>query len=417
MDGRRKVLVLGGGAAGFFAAIRAATLAPEAEVVLLEAAAAPLQKVRISGGGRCNVTHHQFDAAQLVTRYPRGAKELRGPLSRFGPRETMAWFESRGVRLKVEPDGRVFPTSDDSATIVDALLEAAREVGVVVRTHATARAAERTARGLRATLKDGTTLDVDALVLATGSNPNGWALARSLGHTIVPPVPSLFSLDVKDARLDGLAGVSVPRARVRAEFPDGARHEQEGALLVTHWGLSAHAVLRLSAWGAREFAAHGYHAKLVIDWLPDVSDEELRRRAAAARGDHPRATVGAHALAPELPRRLWERLVVAAGGDPAIRWAEVPGRGVQRLVDEVKRGAYASSGKGPFREEFVTAGGVERREVDWRTMESRLVPGLFFAGETLDVDALTGGFNLQNAWTTGWLAGAGAAERMQRAEP
>ena len=402
------LVVLGGGAAGFFGALRAAELAPHARVVLLEAAASPLQKVRISGGGRCNVTQHQFDPAVLVTRYPRGAKELRGPLSRFGPRETMAWFEQHGVALKVERDGRVFPTTDDSDTIVECLLRAARERGVEVRTHATVRQATR---DLRLTLKDGSTLEAAALLLATGSNPHGLALAGSLGHTVVPGVPSLFTFEVKDPRIEGLAGVAVERVRARALFPDGARIEQEGPLLVTHWGLSAHAVLRLSAWGAREFAANGYRARLVVDFLPDLKDDEVRARCEALRRDHARATVGAHSAAPELARRLWERLVVAAGGDPEFRWSDVPNRGIQKLVDQLKRAEFEVTGKGPFKEEFVTAGGVDRREVDWRTMESRACPGLYLAGEVLDVDALTGGYNLQNAWTTGWLAGEGMAQR------
>lgn len=405
-------MVLGGGAAGFFAAIRAAELAPDAKVVLLEAAARPLQKVRISGGGRCNVTHHQFDPAVLVTKYPRGAKELRGVLTRFGPKDTMAWFEAHGVALKTEADGRVFPTTDDSDTICSCLERVAKERGVEVRTHATVRAATRSAEGFRFDLKDGSTLDARALIVATGSNPQGLALAREMGHVIVPPVPSLFTFNVQDPRIDGLAGVSVPHVRARAVFASGAKLEQEGPLLVTHWGFSAHAVLRLSAWGAREFAESGYRAKLVLDLVPEAKDEALRAKCEEMRRDSPRATVGAHGVAPDVPRRLWERLVVAAGGEPDFRWADVPNRAIQKLVDQLKRAEFEVTGKGPFREEFVTAGGVDRREVDWKTMESRLAPGLFFAGEVLDVDALTGGFNLQNAWSTGWLAGAGAAARL-----
>ena len=412
----RVLLVLGGGAAGFFGALRAAELAPHARVVLLEAAAQPLQKVRISGGGRCNVTHHPFDPALALSKYPRGAKELRGVLSRFGAPQTMAWFEAQGVKLKVERDGRVFPATDDSETICAALLAAAKEKAVEVRTHMTARALERAEGGLRATLKDGSTLDAAAVLLATGSNPQGLALARALGHAVVPGVPSLFTFNVRDERIDGLAGVSVEKVRARATTPDGQGFEQEGPLLVTHWGLSAHAVLRLSAWGARSFAASGYKARLVVDFLPDVKEDALRARCDALRREQARGTVGAHSAAPELPRRLWERLLVAAGGDPEIRWSDVPNRGIQKLLDQLKRAEFQVDGKGPFREEFVTAGGVERKEVDWRTMESRVCPGLFLAGEALDVDALTGGFNLQNAWSTGWLAGEGMARRVADAQ-
>lgn len=403
----RPIVVLGGGAAGFFAAIRARGLSPGTPVLLLEATSTPLQKVRISGGGRCNVTHHQFDPAVLVTKYPRGAKELRGVLARFGPRDTMAWFEARGVALKTEPDGRVFPTTDDSETICQALVRAAEKAGVEVRTNATV---TRATRELQLTLKDGSTIDAAALCIATGSNPRGLDLARGLGHAIVPPVPSLFTFEVKDERLDGLAGVSVPQVKAKA-LVGGQAFEQEGPLLVTHWGLSAHAVLRLSAWAAREFHDAGYRAELVVDLVPDIKEDALRRTADLAREMYGRSTLAAHPLADGVPRRLWERLVVAAGGASDMRWAEVPKRGVNQLIEQLKRARFQVIGKGPFKEEFVTAGGVLRSEVDWRTMESKLVPGLFFAGEALDVDALTGGFNLQNAWSTGWTAGGGMAAR------
>lgn len=408
------IVVLGGGAAGYFGAIHAARGAPQARVILLEAARAPLQKVRISGGGRCNVTHHLFDVASFVTRYPRGAKELRGVLARFGPRDTMQWFEARGVPLKTEQDGRVFPTSDDSASITDALEQAAAEARVDVRLSATVADATQDGERIRLRLKDGEEIVADAFLIATGSNPHGLALAQKLGHTAVPGVPSLFTFEVQDPRIDGLAGVSVERVRARLRTPDGESFEQEGPLLVTHWGLSAHAVLRLSAWAARSMHASGYKGVLIIDWLPDVKEDELRRRCEEARVDLARATIGARSVAPELPRRLWERLVEHAGGDLQMRWAEVPKRGVHKLVEELKRSSFDVQGKGPFREEFVTAGGVARGEVDWRTMASKRVPALFFAGEVLDVDALTGGFNLQNAWSTGHAAGVGMAARVTK---
>lgn len=399
------IVVLGGGAAGYFAAIRAAEEAPDAKVLLLEAAATPLQKVRISGGGRCNVTHHQFDPAILVTKYPRGAKELRGVLSRFGPRDTMQWFEARGVALKTEPDGRVFPITDDSETICACLTVAAEKAGVEVRTHTTI---TRLTRELELTLKGGDSMQASAVLLASGSNPHGLRLAQSVGHTVVPPVPSLFTFEVQDPRIEGLSGISLPHVRAKALVGD-ATIEQEGPLLITHWGFSAHAVLRLSAWGAREFHASGYQAKVVFDLVPGVKEEALRFRAEAMRRERPAATLGANPLVEEVPRRLWERLVEEAGGSPTMRWGDVPNRGMQQIVDELKRATFQVTGKGPFREEFVTAGGVDRKEVDWRTMQSKLVPGLFFAGEVLDVDALTGGYNLQNAWSTGWLAGGGMA--------
>lgn len=402
----QRVVVIGGGAAGYFGAIRAAELG--ARVTLLEAAAAPLQKVRISGGGRCNVTNATTDPAVLAGKYPRGGKEMRGALSRFGPRETTQWFEARGVALKAEPDGRVFPTTDDSETIIACLVREAERLGVEVRTHAKPRAIARAGAAFELALRD-ESLEADGVLLASGSNPQGLALAASLGHTLVPAVPSLFTFEVKDARLDGLAGVAVEHVRAKAVV--GAEtFEQEGPLLITHWGLSAHAVLRLSAWGARAFHDAGYRGRLVVDLLPGVPEPVLRDRIVRLREHQAARTLGAHPLAPEIPRRLWERLVEAAGGDASLRWGEVPNRGVQALLDQLKRATFEINGKGPFREEFVTAGGVDRREIDWRTMESRLAPGFHVAGEALDVDALTGGYNLQCAWTTGWIAGSRLGE-------
>lgn len=401
------LVILGGGAAGFMGAIRAKDLAPHARVILLEATGTTLQKVRISGGGRCNVTHHQFDPAILVTKYPRGAKELRGVLSRFGPRETMQWFESCGVALKTEEDGRVFPVTDDSETICSALSQEAEKLGVEVRTHDTILDASR---ALILTTKSGETIPATAVLLASGSNPKGLEIATKLGHTVIPGVPSLFTFEVQDPRLDGLAGVAVPHVRAKAVVA-GKTFEQEGPLLVTHWGFSAHAVLRLSAWAAREFHEAGYRARIVLDLVPDLTEDRLRQQAEVLRNLRGAGTIGAHPLTDAVPRRLWERLVVAAGGETDMRWAEVPKRGVNQLIDELKRATFEVTGKGPFKEEFVTAGGVARGEVDWRRMESKLVPGLHFAGEVLDVDALTGGFNLQNAWSTGWIAGASMAAR------
>ncbi|HVL49431.1 MAG TPA: NAD(P)/FAD-dependent oxidoreductase [Candidatus Thermoplasmatota archaeon] len=407
------VVVVGGGAAGFFGALRAAGLG--ARATLLEAGAEPLAKVAISGGGRCNVTHALHDAAAFVAHYPRGAKELRSVLARFAAKDTMAWFEARGVALKVEADRRVFPVSDDSASIVDALLAEARALDVDVRARARPEAVERDGARFRIALKGGGTIGADRVLLATGSSPAGHALAAKLGHTIVPPVPALFSFVVRDPRLDGLAGLAVPRVRATLAC-DGLKKPvtKEGPLLVTHQGLSAHAVLRLSAAAARELAATRYAAEVAVDFAPDATDDALRLAADAARAANPRGTIGAHAFVDTVPRRLWDRLVAAAGIDPATRWSEVPKKGLHDLVGQLKRARFVVSGRGDFREEIVTAGGVARREVDWTRMESRLVPGLHFAGEILDVDGLTGGFNLQNAWSTGWVAGSAMADPVTR---
>ena len=405
-DGHR-VVVVGGGAAGFFAAITCAETEPAAHVTVLEGGA-PLSKVRISGGGRCNVTHDQPDPALLVEYYPRGAKALRGPLTRFGPRETVAWFQARGVALKTEPDGRMFPTSDDSKTIVDCLLAASRSAGVEVRTKTPASevtASDDGAGGYAAALRSGESLRADRLLLATGGSPAGFRWAAKLGHTVEPPVPSLFTFEIDDPRLSGLAGVSVNVGSVRLE---GSREVHAGPLLVTHWGLSGPAVLKASAWGARLLHDNQYRLGLIVDWLPGLREDEVRDALLAAkRRDARRSVLTTSPL--ELPSRLWRSLARAAGARDDTRWADASKALLAALATELKRGSYAIEGKGVFKEEFVTCGGVRLSEVDFATMESRLRPGLHFAGEILDIDGVTGGFNFQSAWTTGWAAGLALA--------
>ncbi|WMT58855.1 NAD(P)/FAD-dependent oxidoreductase [Truepera radiovictrix] len=404
---RPDALVIGGGAAGVFGALALAEARPGARVVVLERAREALGKVRISGGGRCNVTHHLFDPALLAQGYPRGAKALRGPLSRFGPRETVAWFAARGVALKTEPDGRMFPVTDRSQTIVACLLEAARNAGVEVRTQTAVTAVAQAPGGFRVTLKGGEGIHSPLLLLATGSSPQGHRWAEALGHTVVPPVPSLFTFNVTDPHLAPLAGVSVPDARVRLE---GTKLEQRGPLLLTHWGFSGPAVLKLSAWGARELHARGYQVALRVAWVPE-HPEALRERLRAFKADAPRKLVRAHTPLP-LPARLWAALTARAGVEETRRWAELSNRDLGRLADELGAGRFWVTGKGVFKEEFVTCGGVALGEVDFKTMASRRVPGLYLAGEVLDIDGVTGGFNFQNAWTTGYLAGRAMAEAL-----
>ncbi len=401
-----KIVVVGGGAAGFFGAIAAATN-PHTRVVLLEAGRAPLAKVRISGGGRCNVTHACFDPAVFVQNYPRGNKALRGPFSKFQARDTVEWFARRGVELKTEADGRMFPITDDSATIANCLLEAARNTGVEIRTGTPVERA-RCLLGpqFEIKLKSGEVLQGDRLLLATGSSPQGHRIAKSLGHSIVTPVPSLFTFNLKDERLEGLAGVSVANVRLRLIDKDSGKSsnlEQTGPILVTHWGISGPAVLKLSAWGARFLSDRRYKASLLINWLPQYNPEELRGQLQDMRGKEKKAI--ANSCPFSLPRRLWESLLRAGAIDSQQRWAELSNKSINRLVGELARGEYEIIGKGVFKEEFVTCGGVSLKEVNFKTMESRLCPGLYFAGEVLDIDGVTGGFNFQSAWTTGWLAG------------
>lgn len=398
--------MVGGGAAGFFGAIAAAE--SDCAVTILEAGRTILTKVRISGGGRCNVTHACFDPALLVQHYPRGGKALRGPLTRFQPRDTVAWFEQRGVRLKTEADGRMFPVTDDSATIVDCLVRAALQWGIAIRTGVPAIAVQRREAGFELQLKSGEVVVGDRLLLATGGSPQGYRLARALGHTIVPPVPSLFTFNVRDPRLQDLAGVSVPNAHLRLQFAAKSQLEQSGPLLVTHWGLSGPAVLKLSAWGARLLNENHYRAQLRVNWLPSLKGDAVRLLLLQAKDEMPQRAIAAHCPF-DLPKRLWRSLVSDSGIDSTTRWAELSKQALHRLGQEISDGQFEVCGKGVFKDEFVTCGGVALKEVDFKRMESRLCPGLHLAGEILDIDGVTGGFNFQSAWTTAWIAGRAMA--------
>ena len=397
-----KVCVIGGGAAGFFGAIAAAEAGHD--VTILEASDQVLAKVRISGGGRCNVTHHCFEPAELVNSYPRGGKALRGPFSRFQPEDTVAWFATRGVKLKAESDGRMFPTTDDSATIVECLIGTANELGVHVRRRCAAVSITHQDDRFQLDLKTGEELTVDRILMATGGTRAGHALAAELGHRIVPPVPSLFTFKVSDPRIEDLQGVSTD---VHCQLVvDSAKFRQTGPLLITHWGMSGPAVLKLSAWAARELHRTQYRATLHVNWLDGTSPDEARATLLDFKSANPRKAVDSERPWPDqLPRRLWKSLVDQSVGKQPTRWAELSKKSLQRLVSELVAGQYTVDGKGVFKEEFVTCGGVDLKEVDFRTMESRLCPGLFFAGELLDVDGITGGFNFQNAWSTAWIAG------------
>ena len=413
-----RIIVIGGGAAGFFGAVTCASAHPYAQVTLLEAGRQPLSKVRISGGGRCNVTHACFDPALLVQNYPRGSKALRGAFTRFHAKDTVAWFESQGVKLKTESDGRMFPVTDDSETIVNCLVNAAEDAGVRFRMGTAVKSIEPqhsrlsgeiedtspTPWAFEIELKTGEILRCDRILLATGSNPQGYAIVKALGHKIESPVPSLFTFNIPDPRLQDLAGVSVNNAHLRLPEAGKTLKEQTGPLLITHWGLSGPAVLKLSAWGARFLHDHHYQTPLLVNWLPQYNEETLRQMLLAVKSQLPRRQVTTSCPVP-IPKRLWESLVASVGIGAEERWAEVSKKALNQLIQELIQGQYWIKGKGIFKEEFVTCGGVSLKEVDFKTMESRLVPGLYFAGEILDIDGVTGGFNFQSAWTTGWLAG------------
>lgn len=400
-----KVVVIGGGAAGFFGAINCANTHPHAEVILLEAGQQFLAKVRISGGGRCNVTHACFDSAQFVQNYPRGGKALRGAFSRFQAKDTVEWFTDKGVTLKTEEDGRMFPITDNSETIVNCLIETAKAAGVKIKTQARVTEIKFDSQdennSFEITLKSGEILTADRLLLATGSNPLGYRWAQQLGHKIIPPVPSLFTFNITDERLKDLAGISVNNAKIK--LPK-AKLEQTGPLLITHWGLSGPAVLKLSAWGARFLQDCRYQTSLIINWLPQSNPEVLREELLAVKSQLPHRVVSSSCPV-MIPRRLWKQLTLAVGIDEQKRWGEVSNKVLNQLIPELTQGEYQVNGKGVFKEEFVTCGGVSLKEVNFKTMESRCCPNLFFAGEILDIDGVTGGFNFQSAWTTGWLAG------------
>lgn len=405
-----QVVAIGGGAAGFFGAIACAETNPRTQVTLLEAGRQPLNKVAISGGGRCNVTHACFDPAQLVQNYPRGGKALRGAFSRFQPRDTVAWFAARGVQLKIESDGRMFPVTDDSATIVDCLMQTAKEVGVKLRSGLAVVSIETSPTSqFEIKLKSGQVLSADRLLLATGSNSIGYQIAKSLGHTIEPPVPSLFTFNIPDPKLHELAGVSVENVRVRLQVGGKTQFEQTGPLLVTHWGLSGPAILKLSAWGARVLHDCRYQATLEINWLPQYDRETLRQMLLKVKSQLAHRQISTSCPLP-VTRRFWQYLTARADIAAEDRWAGLSNKALNHLIQELVQGEYQVNGKGVFKEEFVTCGGVNLKEVDFKTMESKVCPNLYFAGEILDIDGVTGGFNFQSAWTTARLAGQAMAK-------
>jgi hypothetical protein len=414
MADKVRVIIIGGGAAGIYAAIACAEkLGHAGEVTVYEATAHPLAKVRVSGGGRCNVTHACFEPRELVKFYPRGGRELLGAFHRWQPRDTVAWFAARGVETKTEEDGRMFPVTDDSATIADCLLRAAQDAGVRLVTSLGVRKVESTGRAeapsFWVTLTDGSEVRCERLLIATGGNRSsaGFTIAEALGHTIEPLVPSLFTFHIDDARLIGLSGVSLEEAVVSVP---GTKLRTSGPLLITHWGLSGPAVLKLSAWGARELADRKYEFPLTVNFAPPHTRETLTQELMKVREKNPRKQLTTWSPLP-MPQRLWERLVTSTGIAASAPWTTVGNAALTTLATQITSAALSVVGKSLFKEEFVTCGGVKLSEVDFRRMESRVCPGLFFAGEVLDIDGVTGGFNFQSAWTTGALAGEAMGER------
>jgi len=400
---KTSVIVIGGGAAGFFAAINCAQLHSDCSVTLLEKTNKLLTKVKVSGGGRCNVTHACFDNSLLVKSYPRGEKELRNVFSRFTTTDTIKWFEKRGVKLNTEPDGRMFPTTDSSETIINCLIREAEKSGVKIKLGVDiSEIIKNTDGSFTLTVNGGGSFTCDKLIIATGGNAKETAYEwlRKLGHSIIKPVPSLFTFNMPGNPLTKLMGVSVPHARVRVA---GTKLETKGALLITHWGMSGPAILKASAWGARQLNDLNYDFTSLINWLPNFSEEQIKEELNTHKKENPSKLI-LNNCPFELPKRLWEYFVNKTEIHPNTRWADLSRQQNNSLVKILLKDEYQVYGKTTFKEEFVTCGGINLKEIDFASMKSKIVPNLYFAGEVIDVDGITGGFNFQNAWSTAWVA-------------
>jgi len=395
------IIIVGGGAGGFFTAINIAEKHPKLKIAILERGKEVLTKVRISGGGRCNVTHACFEPNELVKFYPRGEKELRGPFHQFCSGDTIEWFEKHGVELKIEEDGRMFPVSNSSQTIIDCFTSATKKLGIQVLTGQSVQSV------YKSETSDGNFWKIETqneqyicekLVLATGSNPKMWEMIQEFGHSIVSPVPSLFTFNIKDVRIKELPGVS---AQVSVKVKD-TKLTSTGPLLVTHWGMSGPAILKLSAWGARILFEKNYQFTIFVNWLNDVDAEDAEKILKELKQEHSKKTVSKKSPF-EFPNRLWESLVLASGISEETKWADLSKMQLQNLANQLTNGQFQVNGKSTFKEEFVTAGGIDLKEINFKTMESKIHQNLYFAGEIVNIDAITGGFNFQNAWTSGFI--------------
>ncbi|MGJ8715123.1 MAG: NAD(P)/FAD-dependent oxidoreductase [Maribacter stanieri] len=416
------VLIIGGGAAGFYAAIHVAENRPNTKIAILERGKEVLTKVKVSGGGRCNVTHAEFNPADLSKNYPRGEKELLGPFHTYASGDTVGFFEERGVALKIEDDGRMFPVSNSSQTIIDCFVSEADRLGIQVKTHCSVTGIEQIEEAGKKKWKvavGDSSLTSKKLILATGSNPKMWGYIEALGHSIVSPVPSLFTFNIKDERISTIPGVAtqaevhvVPKKnfgkKVKLHKSDISTLTSEGPLLITHWGMSGPAILKLSAWGARVLEAYNYQFKIQVNWVPEYHKDGLLELLLQVKQVEKKTILRSKVL--DIPKRLWVNLVKASGIDDTTTWPEVSKQQLQTLAEQLTAGIFQVNGKSTFKEEFVTAGGVDLKEVNFKTYESKILPSLYFAGEIINVDAITGGFNFQNAWTGGYIAAKGVVE-------
>jgi predicted Rossmann fold flavoprotein len=403
-----KVIIIGGGAAGFFGAITLARHNADAEIIIIEKTQKLLSKVKVSGGGRCNVTNSEQHISQLLKNYPRGNKELRSVFNQFSTKDTFEFFEDLGVKLKVEKDGRVFPTTDSSQTIIDCLLKEARKLKIKILTGVAVKSIQKIKEGFELELQNQDNIFCDRLLVATGGTPkiDSYQWLQKLNQDIVTPVPSLFTFNTPENKLIGLQGLAVNNAIVKIQ---GHKQTQEGPVLITHWGLSGPGVLKLSAWFARQLNEANYQFHVVVNWLPEYSEETLRQKLSLVKIEESGKKVINSAYIFTIPKRLWERFVELADIGSEVRWADISKKQLNVLIQELVNATYYVNGKTTFKEEFVTAGGVNMAHIDLGTMESKIVSRLYFAGEVLDIDGITGGFNFQAAWSTGFVAGKNMA--------
>ncbi len=397
LNSKYDIIIIGGGAAGFFTAINIVEKNSKLKVAILERGKNVLEKVRISGGRRCNVTHACFVPNDLVKFYPRGEKELKGPFHQFCSGDTIEWFEQHGVELKIEDDGRMFPVSNSSQTIIDCFLKSTQKLKIDILTGHSVQELYQGNDYWKITTNQ-EVFSCQKVIMATGSNPKIWELLQNLGHSIIEPLPSLFTFNIKDARIKDLMGLST-LASVKVKK---SKLQASGPLLITHWGMSGPGILRLSAWGARELADKKYQFAIQVNWLNETDFEEAIDLLKNIKEENSKKLVSKYAHF-DLPKRLWENLVKAAGISEETKWADVNKKQLNTLAEQLTNAEFQVNGKSTFKEEFVTAGGVDLKEVNFKTMESKILPNLFFAGEILNIDAITGGFNFQNAWTGGFI--------------
>jgi predicted Rossmann fold flavoprotein len=399
---KKRLVVVGGGAAGFFCAVNAARLYPSLEVMILEKSNHLLSKVRVSGGGRCNVTHACFSIAEMIKKYPRGASFLKKAFHHFFTSDTIAWFKERGVEIKTESDGRMFPVSNTSQTIIDCLMQEANQYGVTILMNREVKEIVKKDNGFNLLFSNHSVIETDFLCIASGGYPKSlqFEWLTKIGHTLESPVPSLFTFNMPGNPITALMGIAVEKVQVKI---GGSKLVEDGPMLITHWGMSGPAILKLSAWGARELAAKNWQFGMIINWLPIYTEQTLKEKFQQVRFD-----IAAQKISNRnpfsLPQRLWDYLLQQSGVNENIRWADLPAKEQNKLIKNICAQEFSVNGKTTFKEEFVTSGGISLDEVDHASMQSKIVPNLFFAGEVLNIDGVTGGFNFQNAWTTAWIA-------------